>query len=56
MHDIGDGLVNAGLRDPVLDVDRLQVNYRDAARLFDDLTAIGPCGQLNPIGQYRYRA
>lgn len=41
MHDIGDALVRAGLRDPVIDVDRLAVSYRDPARLFDDLTATG---------------
>ena len=41
MHDIGDGLVRAGLSDPVLDVDRLAVSYEDPARLFADLTRIG---------------
>ncbi len=41
MHDIGDGLVRAGLADPVLDVDRLAVSYEDPARLFADLTRIG---------------
>ena len=41
MHDIGDALVRSGLRDPVLDVDRLAVQYGDATRLFDDLTNIG---------------
>ncbi|MEO1201807.1 MAG: methyltransferase domain-containing protein [Pseudomonadota bacterium] len=41
MHDIGDALVRAGLRDPVLDVDRLDVSYREPARLFADLTAVG---------------
>lgn len=41
MHDIGDGLVRAGLADPVLDVDRLAVSYRDADRLFADLTRAG---------------
>jgi len=41
MHDLGDGLVNAGLRDPVLDVDRLSVSYENADTLFKDLTAIG---------------
>ena len=39
MHDLGDGLVNAGLSDPVLDVDRLSVTYPDAETLFRDLTA-----------------
>ena len=41
MHDIGDGLVRAGLADPVLDVDRLAVSYEDPARLFADLTRAG---------------
>lgn len=38
MHDIGDELVRAGLRDPVLDVDRLAISYQDPSRLFADLT------------------
>jgi malonyl-CoA O-methyltransferase len=41
MHDLGDGLVSAGLKDPVLDVDRLSVSYENSARLFADLTAVG---------------
>ena len=41
MHDIGDALVRAGLRDPVLDVDRLDVSYQEPKRLFADLTAVG---------------
>ena len=41
MHDIGDGLVRAGLRDPVLDVDRLTIDYSSAQSLFKDLTATG---------------
>jgi len=41
MHDLGDGLVNAGLRDPVLDVDRLSVSYTDSASLFADITTVG---------------
>ena len=41
MHDIGDLMVRAGLRDPVLDVDRLTVSYNDADDLFRDLTAAG---------------
>lgn len=41
MHDIGDGLVRAGLGDPVLDVDRLAVSYEDADRLFADLARAG---------------
>ena len=41
MHEIGDGIVRAGLADPVLDVDRLAVTYEDAGRLFSDLARAG---------------
>ena len=61
MHDLGDGLVNAGLRDPVLDVDRLSVSYEDSNRLFADLTAVGARNALNQrakslTGKQRYAA
>jgi len=46
MHDLGDGLVNAGLRDPVLDVDRLSVSYTSSLQLFADLTAVGARNSL----------
>lgn len=46
MHDVGDALVRAGLRDPVLDVDRLTVDYRDSNALFRDLTAAGARNSL----------
>ncbi len=46
MHDVGDELVRAGLRDPVLDVDRLTVNYRDEKSLAGDLEAVGASGCL----------
>lgn len=59
MHDIGDSLVRAGLRDPVLDVDRLTVRYEDADRLFADLTSMGGRNALrarNPslVGRRRF--
>ena len=41
MHDLGDAAVQAGLRDPVLDIDRLSVTYQDTAALFRDLTGSG---------------
>jgi malonyl-CoA O-methyltransferase len=41
MHDVGDALVRAGLSEPVLDVDRMQVTYPDALALMRDLKAIG---------------
>ena len=50
MHDVGDALVRAGLRDPVLDVDRLTVTYDNARSLFRDLTAIGGRNALRHRG------
>ncbi len=52
MHDIGDLMLQAGLRDPVLDVDRLTVSYDGADALFRDLTAVGARNSL----QHRNRS
>ena len=41
MHDLGDAMVRAGLRDPVVDVDRLVVTYESTDALFADLTKVG---------------
>lgn len=41
MHNLGDAVVHAGLRDPVLDIDYLTVSYRNTDALFSDLTAAG---------------
>jgi malonyl-CoA O-methyltransferase len=41
MHDIGDLLVQAGLAEPILDIDKLTVSYDDADALFRDLSAVG---------------
>lgn len=41
MHDVGDALVRAGLMEPVLDVDRLQLTYSDTTALMRDLKSIG---------------
>ena len=46
MHDVGDALVRSGLRDPVLDVDRLTVTYENPEALFRDLTAAGARNSL----------
>lgn len=60
MHDLGDGLLNAGLADPVLDVDRLSISYDDAEKLFADLTAAGGRNALRGrnrslVGKQRFR-
>ena len=41
MHDVGDALARAGLAEPVLDVDRIELGYPDALSLMRDLKAIG---------------
>jgi len=41
MHDIGDGLIRAGLSEPVLDVCRYTLTYPDLPALMHDLKAIG---------------
>lgn len=41
MHDVGEALVRAGLVEPVLDVDRIQLTYTDTIALMKDLKAIG---------------
>ena len=41
VHEVGDALLRAGLMEPVLDVDRVEVGYPDALSLMRDLKAIG---------------
>jgi len=41
MHDVGSALMRAGLSEPVLDVDRIEVDYPDARALMRDLKCIG---------------
>ncbi len=41
MHDIGDALVSAGFRDPVMDMEMLVLEYRDVLTLMRELKAIG---------------
>jgi malonyl-CoA O-methyltransferase len=41
VHDLGDLAMAAGLTEPVLDVDRLEVTYGDFAGLVRDLRAVG---------------
>jgi malonyl-CoA O-methyltransferase len=41
MHDIGDAMINAGLRDPVLDVDRFTLTYSEPRKLLEELQGLG---------------
>jgi malonyl-CoA O-methyltransferase len=44
MHDLGDLAAVAGLAEPVIDADRLELTYRDAASMIADLRS---CGAVN---------
>ncbi len=41
MHEVGDALVHAGLTEPVLDVDHIELGYPDVLTLMRELKAIG---------------
>lgn len=41
MHDLGDAMINAGLRDPVLDVDRYNLTYSEPRLLLKELQGLG---------------
>jgi len=41
VRDVGDALLRAGLREPVLDVDRMQLTYGDGMSLMRDLKSLG---------------
>jgi malonyl-CoA O-methyltransferase len=41
VHEVGQALLHAGLTEPVLDIDRIEVGYADARSLMRDLKAIG---------------
>lgn len=41
MHDVGDAMVQAGLVEPVVDVDRLRLTYDDVPSLMRDLKTLG---------------
>ena len=46
MHDIGDQLVQAGFADPVMDMERLTLTWRDPAQLLSEVRGWG--GNLHP--------
>ena len=46
MHNLGDGLIRAGMRDPVLDVDELNISYKDPSALMKDLAGAGARNSL----------
>lgn len=41
MHDVGDAMLNSGLRDPVLDVFRYTLTYSEPRKLLEELQGLG---------------
>ena len=61
MHDVGDALINAGLRDPVLDVSRYTLTYSEPQGLLRELRGLGATNADHArgrglTGKSRYRA
>ncbi|MCB1844124.1 MAG: methyltransferase domain-containing protein [Halioglobus sp.] len=60
MHNVGDALIRAGFRDPVLDIDYLRFDYEDTRSLYRDLSATGARNSLagrrrSLTGKQRFR-
>ncbi|MFC5436664.1 malonyl-ACP O-methyltransferase BioC [Rhodanobacter umsongensis] len=60
MHDVGDAMLNAGLRDPVLDVFRYTLTYSEPRKLLDELRGLGATNadharERGLTGKTRYR-
>ncbi len=61
MHDIGDAMLRAGLRDPVLDVERFTYTYSEPRELLQNLRGLGATNTAanrsrSLLGRGRYRA
>jgi len=46
MHNLGDAVMQAGMSDPVLDIDYLSITYRDSGAILADLAAAGARNSL----------
>jgi malonyl-CoA O-methyltransferase len=61
MHDVGDAMLNAGLRDPVLDVDRYLLTYSEPRAVLKELKGLGAthadrARERHLTGKVHYRA
>jgi malonyl-CoA O-methyltransferase len=61
MHDVGDAMINAGLRDPVLDVARYTLTYSEPRALLKELKGLGAthadrARERHLTGKSHYRA
>ena len=60
MHDVGDAMLAAGLRDPVLDVFRYTLTYSEPRKLLDELRGLGATNadqsrERGLTGKHHYR-
>jgi len=60
MHDLGDAMIAAGLRDPVLDVDRFTLTYSEPRMLLKELKGLGATNadstrERGLLGKQHYR-
>ncbi len=55
MHDLGDMLVHSGFSDPVVDMERLELTYKDANTFLQDLRILGRNLSPNRFGALRGR-
>ena len=60
MHDVGDAMLSAGLRDPVLDVHRYTLTYSEPRKLLEELRGLGATNadatrERGLTGKTRYR-
>ncbi len=60
MHHLGDALLQAGFRDPVMDVDRINLSYQSVSGLLRDLKTLGavnalPARPRGLLGKHRFR-
>lgn len=61
MHDVGDAMINAGLREPVLQVTNMTMTYSSPRKLLDDLRGLGATNAdaargRHLVGKSRYQA
>lgn len=61
MHDVGDAMINAGLREPVLQVTTMTMTYSTPRKLLDDLRGLGATHAdvargRHLVGKSRYQA
>jgi malonyl-CoA O-methyltransferase len=55
MHDIGDALLAAGFREPVMDAEMIHLTYRNPATMMNELHALGSSSYFNNFSKIQDR-